>query len=363
MELITLDSNFHPVKLVENYQSLLWTERYSVAGDFELVSGDIENTMALLPRESYVSLQDSTVPMVVEAYKIEKPKGEGPKITVSGRSFDTVLERRLSVFSLPPNGQRAAFTIPADKASDAAYKLIRFIIGDSQARSNLPILSPAISSLDAIPQINLPLPADYTTGSTNSYEVDAGGLYEKVLDLISTNHHGIKAVRPAVDTKATADIEIYNGADLTATVVFDARFDQFDSSTYLLSEQASANIAYIYGSNGGNVVRKNTVGSEVSGLARRILLVDEAGDTTLNSTAVRTSRALIELYKNNATALFDGEIAEQVASGYGTKYHLGDILKLTGEYGLYSNVRVAEYIRSSDAEGQKAYPTFEVVDA
>lgn len=362
MQLMTLDSNFQPVKMIENYESLLWTERYFDNGDFELVSSDINRCMQLMPRESYVSLVETTVPMVVETYSIKKPLGDGPKITIKGRAFESVLERRASVITLPATAARAVWTILADKESDAAYKAIRMVIGDV-ARSQggievLPAVSPAVSPLDAIPEIDLPLPADYSTGLSNTYEIQAGRLYDIVLDMIKTNHHGIKATRPLPgDTKT--DIEIYNGADLTNEVVFDARFDQFDDSTYLLSAQGSMNVGYIYGGSGGsNSVRKNNVGDEVSGLSRRVLLLD--GQST--SADIRTSQALIELYKYNATALFDGEIAYQIAAGFGTKYHLGDILKLVGEYGLSADVRVSEYIRSSDADGEKAYPTFEVID-
>ena len=370
MELMTLDAAFQPVKILENFESLVWSERYSNAGDFEFVSADIENTINTLPLESYVTLRESTVPMVVEQHKIRKPLRDKATITVTGRSFETVLERRASVFSLPAAATRGVWTVAADKRSDAAYKAIRTVIGDvirmapggGQALAAIP---PQASTLDAIPQINLPLPADYSLGLTTPYEIQPGDLYSTVIEMIAEDHHGIKAVRPASSAKNTVDIEIYNGADLTATVIFDARFDQFDDATYLLSKTASTNIAYVYGPNGSQAVRKNTVGPEVSGLDRRVLLVDEQSDTSnaaLNSTTLRTSRGLVELYKYNATALFDGETSVQVTAGYNTRYHLGDILKLNGEYGLSATVRVAEFIRTSDSSGEKAYPAFETVE-
>lgn len=367
MELLTLNSQFQPVKLIENYETLIWSERYLPNGDFELHSRDIGAAMTLLPEGSYVTLRDSVVPMIVEDHAIQKPKNEGPKVVITGRSFDTVLDRRVSIgSSLNPTSQRTAWMQSADKQSDAAYIAMRRVLGDiARSQGGTQILSavaPAVSPLDAIPEINLPLPADFSTGATNSYEIKASDLYSAVIDLLQASHHGLKAVRPLVDTKTTVDIEIYNGADLTETVVFDARFDQIDAAKYLLSARTSKNIAYVYGSTGADSVRKNTVGPEVGGLARRVLLVDEQSDSTLSNTTVRKARGLVELYKNNATALFDGETAIQVAEGYTKTYHLGDIVKLTGEYGLSTNVRVAEFIRTQDAEGERAYPTFEAVD-
>lgn len=366
MELVTLNSQFHEQDLVENYESLIWSERYSNAGDFELKSGDISGTLARLPRGTVVSLRESSVPMVVELHKIEKKKGSGPKLTVVGRSFDIyALELRASVRrALPATTAMVPWTITANKESDAAYKAMRLVIGDiARTQGGVEVLSavaPAVSPLDAIPEVTLTLPADYSTGTTNTYEIKADNLYTTVMDLITTNNRGLKSVRPSASSNQIA-IEIYNGADLTNELVFDARFDQFDDTTYLLSEQGSKNVAYVYGPNGGERVLKTT-SPEPSGLNRRVLVLDLISDSTASSTAIRNTRGLTELYKYNATALFDGQTAEQIALGYNNTYFLGDILKLTGEYNLSQNVRVAEFIRTSDNTGSKAYPTFQAVD-
>lgn len=427
MEFQKLNGLFQPTEVIDDnqYESLIWTERYSTAGDFQLVSSNIAKCMQLMPLESYVTIKESTVPMVVEAHKLVKQKNSVPKIEIVGRSFDSVLERRGSVISMPDGAERAVWTNDAVKTSDAAYHAIRGVIGDvdrSVGGVSLGDQLPSVSSLDAIPEINLVAPADlamvgapiwnstttYSAGTqvrvefsatdvkiykavqTNSaqnpsntdywtllgtvakVEIKAENLYGTVLELIQSSRHGIKAVRPPNGSaKTTVDIEIYNGADLSTSTVFDAKMDQFDDSTYLLSAQGSTNIAYVYGGSGaaagGTSVRKNNAGAEVSGLARRVLVVDEQSDATLNTPAIRTSRGLIELYKNNAIAIFDGELAKQVADLYNKNvnaggYSLGDIVQFNGEYGLSRKVRVVEFIRTFDATGESAYPAFEVID-
>ena len=415
MELYSMDSNLQPLNIIENFESLIWTERYSRNGDFEIKSSDIKALMDLMPKETCVCLRDSTVPMMVETYKINKPLRQAPSITIYGRSFETVLERRGSIHK-PLGPVKVPWSIPADKESDAAYKAMRVVLGDApryQAGTmTLPLLNPAVSPLDAIPEIDLIMPADYITpiwsdaiayspgdivgtsagslyqsilagtnkppvsnptywtlmstpgtttwGEDHIYDIKVGNLYGVVLELININHRGLKAVRPAPGS-SKAGIEIYNGANLTDTVVFDAKFDQFDDATYLLSEQGSADVAYMFGSNGSQLVLKTT-SPEPSGLDRRVLVVDQTSDATTNTADARKTRALIELYKYNATALFDGQVAIQVAEGYNRDYFLGDIIKLSGEYGLSQNVRVAEFIRSVDASGEKAFPAFEAVD-
>lgn len=364
MELMTLDSNsLQPDKLIENFQSLIWTERYSEAGDFEIVTQDVAAAVRLLPRETYVALRESTVPMVVEDHKIEKKPKQAPVITITGRSFETVLERRASVKdNVAIGAAKAAWLQPAANESDAAYLVMRTVLGDvARFKGGIQVLNvidPVVTN-DAIPEIDLVLPADYNPLSPNTYEVKAGNLYDAVMELINTNLHGLKAIRPTSFSNQIG-IEIYGGSDRSDTVVFDARFDQFDDATYLFSERGSANVAYVFGFGASEQILK-TIAPEPYGLARRVLVVDVSTDGTTSSSASRKTRGLVELYKYNATALFDGEIAQQVATGYNVDYHLGDSIMLTGEYGVSEKVWVKEFIRTSDSNGEKAYPTLEPV--
>lgn len=362
MELLTLDSNYQPAELVERYSSLIWTERYFNTGDFNLVTTDVQRMLRLLPLESAVTIRESTVPMVVEAHKIQKKKNSAPVLTVSGRSFDSVLDRRAVYMISSPQDigefRRVPWAEYRDKESDAAYIVIRKIIGDI-ARGSLEAQSPINSPNDAFPMVDLPLPADFTTGTATAYDIKPGNLYSIVRELLAANYHGLKSVRPALGNNKV-QLEIYNGADLTSTVVFDVKFDQFDDAVYLLSQAGSANVAEVFSATGFQQVLKTTA-PEPSGLARRVLYLDVSSESGADSEEARRTRGLIELYKQNATALFDGEIGQQVAAGYNRDYFLGDIVKLNGEYGLSENVRVTEFIRSDDSTGSKAYPTFEVV--
>lgn len=362
MDLITLNPDtLQPEKFIENYESLIWTERYSENGDFELVTKDVGAAMSLLPRETYVSLRESNVPMVVEDHNIEKKPKESPSITITGRSFETVLERRVSVNAI--GGNRTAWAISAAKESDAAYLAMRVVLGDvarSQSGSVvLTAVSPAVAPEDAIPEIDLILPADFSTLTPTSYDIKPDNLYTTVMDLVNTNLRGMKAVRPGPGSDQIG-IEIYGGQDLSDEVVFDARFDQFDDATYLFSERGSVDVGYVYGATGSQIVLKTSAPTP-SGLARRVLLVDVSGDGTTTTSAIRRTRGLVELYKYNATALFEGEISDQIARGYNVEYSLGDSIMLTGEYGLSEKVWVKEFIRTSDNNGEKAYPTLEPV--
>lgn len=370
MELVTLDSSYQPSELVERYSSLLWTERYSTVGDFQLTTTDIQRTISLLPLESMVSLRETTVPMLVEVYKIEKKINSAPMLTVTGRSFDSVLERRASVMTEVPrsSGPRVIWIESRNSSSDAAYQAIRKIIGDVAAATDttsLPAQSPILSVNDAFPMVSLTMPYDYSPLTTNKYEINPGNLYTVAMELITANHHGLKSVRPDHGSNKIG-LEIYNGSDLTNEIVFDAKFDQFEDATYLLSDAGSVNWAYVFSKTGNSAISKVKItppAQEPSGLERKVLYLDTASEEGTDTAEIRNTRGLMEMYKFNSTAIFDGQVSEQVAAGYIHDYSLGDIIRLDGEYGLSENVRVTEFIRSSDSTGNKAYPTFEVATA
>ena len=52
MEATILDTNFNIIGIVDDYQSMIWTERYSQTGDFEIY-GDVSTTIGLYPKMEY----------------------------------------------------------------------------------------------------------------------------------------------------------------------------------------------------------------------------------------------------------------------------------------------------------------------
>ena len=420
MELVTLNRNtLLPERVVEVEASLVWAERYSNEGDFLLKAHDISKAMSLLPEDTYVGLGGSNVPMIVETHKLRKPLNDAPYVEITGRTLETLLERRVSVKGPIPEAlplDRKPWEIPAGRASDAAYRAIREVIGDTTARgTGLPavpyssLVSPndAFRNPDGSQLFDLPRPTDFVntpnewvdsqtygigavvhhanyiwkaltsntasppadnpthwekTGDWYPFEVAGGQLYTKVMEMITSSRRGLRVSRPSRGGPPRFTMEIYNGVDRTEQYSVDVAFDQFDDATYLLTKVGSANMAYVYGSEGSSIVPKNNFSVQPSGLCRRVLYVDESGNAEVNSPETMRSRGIFDLYKHNATALFEGETSVQIASDYNRGYFLGDIISLVGDYGLTSKVRVVEFIRSIDTSGYKAYPTFEEID-
>lgn len=362
MELAVLNDQFQPARLVEGHSSLIWTERYSTAGDFERSSDDIGGTLQALPlyttdasgvqHPTVVTLRDSNVPMIVETHKIEKSLTGPGKITTTGRSFETVLDRRTTIKDPLGGHPISAWSSVQKTAVDAAYDVMNRVVTLGSA-----------NVADKIPEINIKVPirpGGYTApASTQSYQVDPGELYSWVLQQLQSENYALRAVRPSDVAVTTIAVEIYTGADRTKTVVFDARFDQFDNSTYLLSQAAWKNTDQVGATSDSKEV---TDGNTYTGLNRRVTYLDASQTATGAAgtalTQIMTNLGTVDLAKQLETVLFSGEISRLRGSRYGKDFYLGDIVKLTGDYGLSQFVRISEFIRSEDNTGEKAYPTF-----
>lgn len=367
MELMTLDANNQPAKLVENYDSLIWTERFNTVGDFQLIAGDSGGFMSLLPEGTRVTLRESNIAMVVETHKIERKKNQPEKITIIGRSFESILDRRVAVLSVV--GAAPDWTINAKVPADVAWYIMNQIcvVGSLDANDIFPSA-----------MVQFPVQGDYLTGTgpTKTFTVAKGNLLSTVLGLLQTQAkadattspatpvlvpRGIKAVRPSAGATAI-QIQIYIGTDRSALVYFDATRDLLEDGTYLFSKAASASTAYILGPSNAAKIEKTA--SPPSGLARRVILLDgtTSGITSVVSLQQQGEQSLAEAPE---TAIFDGSLNQDLSPyTYGDAvngYLLGDTVKLVGDYGLSQNAVVTEYIRSEDNTGTKSYPTLATI--
>lgn len=366
MDLITLDDNAQGKKLIENYDSLIWTERFNTVGDFQITTGRVDEFLNLLPRNTLVSLRESTHTMVVETHQIDRKKNSPQLLTIKGRSYESILDRRVAIPSMTASTGNANWNVAAKIPSDIAYYIIVKICVDGMLD---------VADIFPASKVQFPTPADYlsSSGPTKNFDVPRGQLLSTVLGFLQTESeadltttpatpavvpHGIRAVRPNAAGTAVG-IQIYTGTDKTGTVYFDATRDLLDDGTYLFSDVGSANAAYGIGD--ALAAKMHEGASDPTGLERRVILVDAStsGLTSIEPIRAQMSQSLSEAH---ITAMFDGSINQDLSPYlYGVDYNLGDVVKVVGDYGLDSIARVTEYIRSEDNTGTKAYPTLSTI--
>lgn len=365
MELMTLDANRQPAKLVEQYDSLIWTERFNTVGDFQIQTGDIDRFMNLLPEGTYVTLRESNVPMIVETHNIVRKRNEATKLIIKGRSFESILDRRISISAVAAG--LGDWNVVAKIPSDVAYYIIKRICVDGVLSAN--DIFPA-----ALVQFNTP--ADYLTGTgpNRSFSVPRGNLLNAVLTFLQAEakadatttpatpavvQHGIRAVRPNASGTAVG-IEIYVGTDRSGTVYFDGTRDLLDDGSYLFSKVGSGTSAVVLGQTSAVTLEKGSVAP--SGMDRRVILVDGTSSGVADQ-ATLVEHGKLSLAEASQTSIFDGSIDQNLSPYvYGVDYNLGDIVRLVGDYGLEEKARVTEYIRAEDNNGVKSYPTLVTVN-
>ena len=72
MDLYTLTDTFLPDQPVDSYASAIWTERYSAAGDVELVTSPTPENIALLAEGTFLAEMSTDEVMQITTQKIEE---------------------------------------------------------------------------------------------------------------------------------------------------------------------------------------------------------------------------------------------------------------------------------------------------
>lgn len=356
MQLYKLDSTFLPATLIEKYDSLIWTERYRNAGDFELKTPHIDATMTQLPIGTTLSLADTKEIMIVENHIIDTNDNDQAILTVSGRSYETFFEYRPALDDLLPihytaGGVDYIWEIAALDAGATAASIMMSVIESPYANDTKDILP--------LHQVSGAGPA---LVSTKNRIIERTDTYSKVLDLLDEEDLGIKNVRRNPGDSNDVNIYVYYGTDRTATVVLDPRAGHFLSSKYLFSQKGYW--TGVYATSKDLAIQVHNPGSSgLTGRNRRmgLVLARDIEGTSANETKMLTARAVAELGKHRKTAIFEGEVSPDIPYKYGTHYFIGDTVKCHAEYGVDQNMRVVEYIRVEDGTGERAFPTLSVI--
>lgn len=95
MVLYVLDENLDYVGIVENYISLVWTERWSEAGEFEMEVPISYETFSLLQRDRYLVAKQFEDTMIIETIEIKDDAIKGKYLSITGRSLLSILDRRV----------------------------------------------------------------------------------------------------------------------------------------------------------------------------------------------------------------------------------------------------------------------------
>lgn len=95
MELYILDDQFRRVTVVDRFESLIWTERFSSEGDFELVVPATRNNRSLFQVDLALAVNTSYRCMIVKQIEDKKDDEGQNLLTISGPSLESILIDRM----------------------------------------------------------------------------------------------------------------------------------------------------------------------------------------------------------------------------------------------------------------------------
>lgn len=384
MEGLILNRKFEAQCILDAFESFIWTERYHEPGDFELYMPMNMTVMEFVKEQYYIWIKESDRLMILEDIQIDTDAEDGPHLTLTGRSLESLLDRRVVAYRTVLNGnlQSAIQRLLNENAiypSDSERRIpgLRFIW------NNDPRLTKLTCDLNLLGE----------------------DLLTVVQDQCELNDLGFRILYN--EDSGTFDFMLYFGEDRSYDqeqnphVVFSPQYENLLSSNYYQSSRnlrtaavVAGDANYEYGQEIVDVDGK----PELTGLDRRELYVDgsdiETPEPTVNEDSIRErlekrgkteteiqaaidqamndaiaqstaqyrlqlqQKGQEELSKTYATESFEGEIEAIRQYVYGRDFFIGDVVQVRDAYDREASSRITEVVRSHDVSGETLIPTF-----
>jgi len=357
VEVYILDSLYRRSGIIDRFESLIWTERLSAIGDFELILHSTPGNRLLFIPGVNLGMNETYRVMTVETVE-DSTNEEGLKtLTVKGRSLEKILDERLARDNLSNLTLEPKWVI-TDTPTEIARKIFHdiCILGQLHAGDIIPLVAEGST---IFPANNVPEPSEIVT-----YEFEPASVYTAIKNIADQYAFGFRLIRNLDASQLYFDI--YTGSDRTSqqtvlpAVIFSEELDNLQNTKSLTSNALYRNTAYVISPVGSSVVYPLDVDPAVAGFQRRVLFV-KADDITeadagINA-AQRVQRGKEELAKYRNLFAFDGEINQNSQYKYGIDYQLGDLVEQRDADGGNNNMQVTEQIFVSDSQGDRSYPT------
>lgn len=364
MELLVLDESFEPFAIIDTYNSLIWTDRYNECGDFELFTAMSMDLLNVIKQDYYIRRPDSDHVMIIEKIEIDTDVEDGNTITITGRSLESLLDRRIVWNETSLSGS----------FQDGIEKLL-----------NENAISPSNDSRK-IPNFKMEKSEDQAiTNLTIEAQYKGDNLYDILQTLCTERSIGFKVVLSDANELV---FSLYSGTDRSYDqtdnpyVIFSPNYDNLISSNYIESKSSFKNVTLVSAEDSDN--RPEEEGAEaplvetavgnVSGLARRETFTNYGSisrtvtegdqEKTLSDseiTAMLRQRGKETLAENASILSFEGEAETSTMFKYGEDFTIGDIVQVEDHYGHESRARVIELVLSDATDGFSVYPTFSAI--
>lgn len=343
------DGAFNQKKIIDNATSIIWVTRYNQAGEFELYLPATDELIELFSNDGVIISRDDTQrAMYAEKMKLTTSAEDGDYLTISGRSIECVLSRRL----VP---EQTIIQYPSF-VTGLYYLVYNNMIEPSNQMRKIPFVV-----FNTLP------------GWQESIDMQITGkdlltVYESVCTSYNT---GFKMNFATISGTKKMAIEFYRGVDRTLgqstnnRVIFSPEFENLGNTEYEVDRTQFCNWVYVAGEGEGNQRKIRQVASILeSGLYIVEKWVD-ARSTSSNDGEISdsdykkmlTAEGQAEIEASKIVEAFSGEVLNENAYKYGVDYNLGDKVSVVNEYGIQGSATITEISEIEDETGYRLVPT------
>jgi hypothetical protein len=378
-DLYTLESlgdGYYRDTIIEEYESLIWTERFIDAGDVKLLIPATAERYDLLEPSTLLGLNGSREVMIVETREVNE--GE---LSVTGRTIETYFnERNIDAFEMtdkPENILAAIVQNMIDRAESSEMGPVspthipRLMVGEIEAspaethnETEKIAAGPAYDEmLRVAKKYAIDMHVYVVRGDVAGYDLHFTTHYGK--DRTGGSGNGLIRFAPALDnfaniTELRSDLEYKSSVVAHLPEGLDVA--PLEAGPVKIMKVPNGDVVY-------QPFKERIV--EITPEITNAMIADNAVDAS-HVAAVESARDLLERYARRKlrtyekTDTFSGEVTPNAQYKYSEdvnepdyykKYRLGDKVEVGGTFGAIRTGYITEHVRAYDNSGVTSYPT------
>ena len=341
------NSTFTPVTVIDYATSVIWVKRQNKPGEFELYVHATEELLELFSGDIFITRTDDKTVMYVENVDLTTNDETGDYLTITGRSAECMLGRRI----IPKQ---------VNFIDTAAEIVIRTLI-------TMQVIAPT-DTARKIPFIQLGQLQGYTDAINK--QVTGKNLLDVISEICIEQNYGFEMTF----NNGVFTFDIYKGVDhsygqsVNPVVVFSPAFENLGNTEYSRDTTTYYNSVYVAGE-GEGAARKiaNVIAADnPTGFYIREKWVDARNTSSTTDGSPIPESEYMELLEQQGyeelsaakeTTNFSGEILNNNVYIYGVDYNLGDKVAVKNEYGVTGAATVTEMTEVEDESGYQIRPT------
>ena len=223
----TVDDDYLKVAVIDYATSVIWVSRYRECGEFEIYIPASKELVTLFQGDIIFTRDDSETVMILEKFKLTTDEESGDFLILSGRSLESIFERRVVNKQTNLDGELGA---------GISHLLEKNCIDPDKSDSD-----------KAIPQLRV----NNLSGFTEHLEKQITGdtLLSVFTDICISKDCGFKLT--CDDTPNKFIFTLYRGRDMTDTVIFSPQFGNLSKSEFTFDYSNYFNYIYTAGEGEG----------------------------------------------------------------------------------------------------------------